>query len=131
MRTTFGPPQIAAYELRPGEELTCWRIVRSEHHEDPVLLNSLRSNFELGRGPRGAECRSWLVHLGISAYLNEDVAHATADRFHRLGDWVAQLRIEHDNGVNYAHTGHRWHLTTWSDPIKLIGRVVDITAVRT
>lgn len=56
--------------------------------------------------------------MGISAYLNEDVAHETAQRFAKLGDWVARLAMEHGNGFNFAHTGHRGHLTLWGDPIQ-------------
>ncbi|MDP2709960.1 MAG: hypothetical protein Q8O56_01955 [Solirubrobacteraceae bacterium] len=130
MRTTYGPPQVAAYELRPGERLICWRIVRSEHRDDPVLLSSLRSNFELGLGPRAAERTSRLIHLGVSAYLNEQSAHETAEKFHKLGDWVARLEMEHGNGFNYAHTGSRWHLTIWGDAIKLSDSVVDISPAR-
>lgn len=131
MRATYGPPHLAVYELQPGETLTCWRIVRSEHPDDPVFLNSLRSHYELSAEPRSVERTSHLIFLGISTYVDESIAHETAARFRKIGDWLAQLRIEHGHGFNYAQTGHRSHLTIWGDPIKLAASVVDINPVRT
>ena len=130
MRTTHGPPHLAVYEFQPGEALLCWRIVRSEHPEDPVFLNSLRSHHELSQEPRKVERSSRLIHLGISTYVDDRVASETARRFPKIGEWVAQLRLDYGHGFNYAQTGHRHHLTIWGDPIKLAGTVVDIKPVR-
>lgn len=129
MRTTYVPRHLAVYELQPGEVLSCWRIVRAEDPEDPVFLNSLRSHHALSREPRHVERSSWLIYLGISTYLDESVAHETAERWPKIGDWVARLRMEHGHGFNYAQTGHRSHLTIWGDPIKLAESVVDISSV--
>ena len=67
--------------------------------------------------------------MGISIYLNEGVAHGTAQRFPKLGDFVAQIVLKHGNGFNYAQTGQPLHLTIWGDPIKLSSAVVDIDSV--
>lgn len=129
VRKAYGPPQVTAYELRPGETLTVWRIVRSEHHDDPVFVNSFRSHYELSEEPRQVERTSSVLHMGISTYLEESVAHGTAQRFRKLGDWVARLDLQPGNGFNYAHTGHRLHLTIWGDAIMLSNATVDTNPV--
>lgn len=91
-----------------------------------MLLNSFRSHYELSAEPRGIERRWTVIHMGVSAYLEEGVAQGTAQRFPKLGDFVAQLVLEPGNGINYAHTGHPLHLTLWADPIKLNDAVTDI-----
>ena len=78
MRTTTGPARIIVQEVE--QALTVFRIVRSDHPDDPVFVNSLRSNYELGGEPRKVERSSSVVHMGISTYLDESVAHGTAPR---------------------------------------------------
>lgn len=129
MSSTYGPPQVTVYELRPGEPITAWRIVRAQQKDDPVFLNSFRSNYELSHEPRNVERKSAVMHMGISMYLDEAIAHLTAQRWEKLGDWVARVEIRHGNGINYAHTGHRKHLTIWGDAIKLSQAAVDISTV--
>jgi hypothetical protein len=106
-----------------------FRIVRSDNVEDPVLLNSLRSNYELGEEPRKVERSSTVIHMGLSAYLDEGVAHGTAQRWEKLGRYVAELRLRPGQGFNFAHTGHPLHLTLWGDPVKLQAAVADIQPV--
>jgi hypothetical protein len=96
---------------------------------DPVLLNSLRSHYELGEEPRNVERSSTAIHMGISVYLNEGVAHGTAQRFSKLGDFVARLVLLSDRGFNFARTGQPLHLTVWGDPIKLQSAIADIDPV--
>lgn len=129
MRTTVGPARITALELSPGRGVTVFRIVRSDNADDPVFLNSLRSNYELGEEPRKIERSSTLIHMGISSYFDEAVAHGTAQRFPKLGGHIAELRLRHGNGFNFAHTGPPQHLTIWGDPVKLGDAVVDIAPV--
>ena len=73
MRTSYGPPHLAVYELQPGEALICWRIVRSEHPDDPVFLNSLRSHYELSEEPRKVERTSHLTIWGDPIKLTASV----------------------------------------------------------
>ena len=129
MRTTGGPTRIVVGEIGVGERLTAWRIVRSDVAGDPVLLNSLRSHYELGEEPRKIERSSTLIHMGISVYVNEGVAHGTAQRFPALGDYIARLVLKPGNGFNFARTGQPLHLTVWGDPVKLQTAIADIDPV--
>ena len=116
-------------EVAAGSPVTAFRIVRSDLVDDPVFLNSLRSHYELGEEPRRVERSSTVIHMGISAYLDEATAHGTAERFPKLGDFVAEIRLRPTNGFNFAHTGHPRHLTVWGDPVKLQEAVVDTVPV--
>jgi hypothetical protein len=109
--------------------MTVFRIVRSEVEDDPVLLNSLRSNYELSEEPRKVERTSTVLHMGISVYLDRSVARGTALMFPKLGDFIAEVTMTHGHGFNFAHTGHQGHLTIWGDPVKLRTAVVDIQPV--
>ena len=130
MRTTFGPPRLTVLAVRPGSPVTIFRIVRSALVDDPAFVNSLRSNYELGEEPRKVERDATVIHMGISAYLEPGIAHGNAQRWPKLGDHVAEVRLQHGRGFNYAHTGHPLHLTIWADPIKLSEAVVDVEPVK-
>lgn len=129
MRTTTGPKRITVGEVEPGQTLTVYRIVRADHPEDPVLVNSLRSNYELGEEPRKVERSSTVIHMGISAYTDESVAHGTAQRWPKLGGFVATMILRSGEGFNYAHTGHPLHLTLWGDPVKLRDAIAGIDPI--
>lgn len=129
MRTTTGPARITVLELDPGRAITVWRIVRSDNPDDPVFLNSLRSHYELGDDPRGVERSSAIIYMGISAYVDEAAAHGTAQKWDKLGDFIAEIRLRAGNGFNFAHTGQPLHLTIWGHPVKLQDAVVDIQPV--
>lgn len=127
MRATLGPQRLTVLELNPGADpLRVFRIVRSDHADDPVLLNSLRSHYELSEPPRRVERSSTVIHMGISTYISFERARDTSRRWPRIGEYVAELALEHGFGFNYAHTGHVGHLTVWGDPVKLLATVVDI-----
>jgi hypothetical protein len=129
VKTTFGPARISVVEVdRP---MDVFRIVRSDVPEDPVLLNSLRSHYELGEEPRKVERSSTVLHMGISTYFAAGVAHGTAKRFPVIGEFVARLTLRPGQGFGFVHTGHRLHLTVWGDPIKLHEAVADIKPVQT
>jgi hypothetical protein len=68
-----------------GRALAVFRIVRSEYADDPVFLNSLRSNYELGDEPRKVERQSTAIHMGISVHLDRADAVGTAQRWPKLG----------------------------------------------
>jgi len=88
VRTTLGPQRLVAYDVELPE-VDVFRIVRAEDPEDPVFLNSLRSNFQLGEEPRKVERRSALVHMGISVYLVLHAASETAERWPKIGAFHA------------------------------------------
>lgn len=129
MRTTLGPAHVVVHELAPNTELIVFRIVRSEHVEDPVLRNSFRSSFDLERPPRGVERRSAVIHMGISVFREASPAIETARRFAKLGDYLAEVVLRGGNGFNWARTGPPKHLTVWGDPVKLSEAVSDITPI--
>jgi hypothetical protein len=93
------------------------------------LSTPLRSNYELGQEPRRVERSSTVIHMGISTYLGEGAARGTAQRFPKLGDFVARLDLTSGRGFNFAQTGHPGHLTVWGDPFKLHDVIGDIRAV--
>jgi len=124
-----GPARLSVTQVPPGPGLTVYRIVRTDAEEDPAFLNSFRSHYELAADPRGVEHAWPVIHRGISGYLGEGAAHATAKRFNKLGSYIAQLRLDSGEAFNIAHTGPPQHLTIWADPVKLQEAVVDINAV--
>lgn len=130
MRTTIGQ-SLAVHELLPNDRpVSVYRIVRSEYRHDPVLLNSLKSHYELGQEPRRVERRSAVLHMGISVFVDDDVARQVAKRFRgKLGEHIAHLELRYGDGFNYAQTGARNHLTLWGDPVKLHSTIVDIRSI--
>jgi hypothetical protein len=120
---------LIVLELLEGNAFDVFRIVRTDESDDPVLLNSFRSNYELGGEPRRVERSSTVIHMGISVYTDGDVARETAERFPKLGDFIARLDLQPGHGFNYSPTGHPLHLTMWGDPVKLAAAVADIYPV--
>jgi hypothetical protein len=129
VRTTAGSPRVTAIELDPGNELTVWRIVRSAVRNDSVLLNSLRSNYELGHRPRGRELSFAVIQMGLSAFITRVAAERTANIWPKLGDYIAEIRLTHGFGFNFSATGFHGHLTIWADPVKLHGAIRTIDPV--
>lgn len=130
MRKTYGPQRLVAYDIE-DPAVDVFRIVRSDEPDDPVFVNSLRSNYELSHEPRRHERRSALIHMGISVYMVAHAATETAGVFPKLGGFVARITLRPDLGVNYAETGHPFHLTLWGDPIKLSQAVAEVFPVAT
>jgi hypothetical protein len=128
MKTTYGTARLSVV-LEIGPPLVVWRIVRSDVAEDPVFLDSFRSNYELGSPPRRIENSAAVIHMGISMYLDRDTAVGTAERFPKLGGFLAEVDLADGRGFNYAFTGHRHHLTIWGDPVKLSEATVDVDPV--
>ncbi|MDQ3768039.1 MAG: hypothetical protein M3370_00955 [Actinomycetota bacterium] len=124
-----GPRQVTVYGIDQGVTMRVYRIVRTEIVDDPMMLNSFRSHFALGEEPRRVERQSALMHMGISVYTDPSVARGTAERFPKLGDYIAEVNIDATMGVDYARTGHPLHLTLWADPVKLCAAVADIEPV--
>ncbi|HEY2536542.1 MAG TPA: hypothetical protein VGI24_06115 [Solirubrobacteraceae bacterium] len=93
--------------------VTAYRIVKDVDLGHPDLLDSFRSNYELGAPPRGLEYESTLIHLGLSMYREVEMAIATALRWPRIGQYVAEVQLKPNNGFCYAATAQRGHLTVW------------------
>ncbi len=131
VRTTYGPARLSVVldVGSVGPLLQPYRIVRSDQPDDPVFINSFRSNYDLGSPPRLVEDSAAVIHMGISMYLDRRVAEETARRFRKLGDYLARVDLRSGFGFNYAVTGHKSHLTIWGDPVKLSTAVVDVYTV--
>jgi hypothetical protein len=113
----------------PSPGFDAFRIVRSGVADDPVLLNSLRSHYELSEEPRKVERDSTVMHMGISMFFRMDAAVQTARRWPALGGFVATVKMQPGSGFNVAQTGQTQHLTAWADPIKLLAAISDIQPV--
>ena len=113
-----------------GEELVVHRNVKSADRASAALLESLRSNADLGRPPRAQERDYPLIHSGISAWDRPEQAEANAQRFPALGDYVAVVRLDPASAARYYYWGSRpGHLTVWADPLMILERIVDILAL--
>jgi hypothetical protein len=104
-----------------------FRIVRSDTYSS--VRDSMRSNYELGRVPRGVEVSWPVVQMGISVFLTSTAAREVARKFPKLGTYIAELALAPGQGFNVAETGQPLHLTTWADPVKLRDAVVDVEAI--
>ena len=83
--------------------MTVFRIVRSDNTEDPVLLNSFRSNYELGDEPRKVERSSTVVHTWACRPIWRRVSRTVRrSGGSKLGDYVAEVRLRHGHGFNFA-----------------------------
>jgi hypothetical protein len=116
---------VEPVELAEGDELTVFRVVRTDDKEAPEFLESFRSHAELGLPPRSAEETHPLIHKGISVFDSCEAAVETARRYPKIGSHVAQLRLTGESGVRYWRWGARGHLTLWGDSLKLVDAVVD------
>lgn len=96
-----------------------------------MLLDSFKSNYELGRNPRRAEIDFTPTHMGISVYLALERARQTARAWQHkgIGDYVAEVRLEPEMGAAFALTAEPGHLTLWGRPLQLVRGVVDIVEV--
>jgi hypothetical protein len=122
-----GVDPVTVYRL--GEPLVVFRITRSDRAYDPVLLDSFKSNYELGRPPRRTEVTFTPTHMGISVYLAQERARETARAFPKIGEYIAEVRLAPDSGAAYALTAEPGHLTVWGRALALVSHVIDIVPV--
>jgi hypothetical protein len=114
---------------RVGEPFVVFRIAKTDRPYEPHYLDAFRSNYELDRPPRREETRSTPVHMGISVYLSKARAMDTARTFPKIGDYVAEMRLQPDFGAAFALTAEPGHLTVWGRVLDLAAAVADIVAV--
>lgn len=93
------------------------------------MVDSFRSNYELGARIRGWEVESTLVHMGLSMHLKREMAVAVARRWRQIGRHIAELRLEPGYGFCWAHTGNPGHITVWGRPPQLLNCVIDILEI--
>src|ERR1700761_2047649 len=129
-RTTYGAPQLIVHELTAeARPLIAFRIVATSEVESPELLDSLRSHYELSQEPRKVERRSPVLHMGISVFTDPAIPARLAQKWPRLGRYLARLEAGDQTPLNYAETSQRGHLTLWADPVKLRDAIVDIEPI--
>ena len=114
---------------RVDDLVLAYRIVKSVHSNDPVIVDSFRSNYELDALPRGLEVESTLIHLGLSMYLKPRMAIATAQRWPQIGRYIATVHLQPNNGFCYANTAQQGHITVWGRPLRLFACIADILPV--
>lgn len=96
-----------------------------------ILADSMLSNLARGRPPRLIESDHPELHAGISAYLTALAASNQAQRWPKLGRFVAEMRVTSATGCEVNCWGENEHLTIWGDPLKLADAVTDILSVET
>lgn len=128
-RLTLGGTRLVVYEIDEGTGLELFRIVHGDRGQQPALVDSFRSHYELGLPPRRTERRAAVIHMGLSTYRTVSQARGTAARFPAIGTHLARLRLQAGRGLNFAATGHPGHVTVWGDPLTPARSVVDIEPV--
>jgi hypothetical protein len=114
---------------RARKPVIAYRIVKGVHRSDPDMLDSFRSNYELGARPRGLEVESALIHLGLSMYVRSEMAAVTAKRWPQIGKRVAAVQIGPGKGFCWAHTAQPGHITVWGRPLQLLACIADILPI--
>jgi hypothetical protein len=114
---------------RVDDPVPAYRIVKSIHPNDRLIVDSFRSNYELDALPRGLEVESTLIHLGLSMYLKPKMAIATAQHWPQIGRYIATVHLVPNNGFCYANTAQQGHITVWGRPLQLLACVADILPV--
>lgn len=122
-----GVDPVAVYRL--GEPLAVFRITKTDRPFAPDLLDSFKSNYELGRPARRAEVTFTPTHMGLSVYLSLDRARETARAFPKLGTFVARVQLTPATGAAFAQIAEPGHLTIWGRALELVAAVADIVPV--
>jgi hypothetical protein len=99
-----------------------YRIVRSK----PPRLGDFVSARARGLEPRDQQRRTPVLYTGISVYDTLARAWATAVAFPRLGQYVAEMEVPPDSGVEIHKTLGVGHHTLVGEPDVLLGLVVDV-----
>jgi len=124
-----GITEIVVATVTAERAVEAYRIVHGSSPTDARVLESLRSNYERDRPPRGWEQRNVVIQMGISMFVRRTQAEGTARRFPVIGDHIAQIRLEQGFGFALARTGPPGHLTVWGRPLQLLGAIVDISPI--
>jgi hypothetical protein len=114
---TYGPEVLVLYDVEAWSKPTLFRVVRAEPQADwSAFEQSFRSPFDQGIPPTNpGNRRSRALYLGVSMWMAQHQAESVARQFPRIGQWVAELTLSPDAGVNYALTSMPGHMTVWGD----------------
>jgi len=127
---TFNQPETLAVFLDAGKlGYPIYRGVHTDDLDDPGLVDSFRSHYELQQPPRKWEKELAIAHMGVS-FFNDPVQVIRLSRAFpkTVGEHVARVELVSGQGVNFALTAAKGHLTVWGDPVKLCERVVEISS---
>jgi hypothetical protein len=136
--------RLTVRSLGECEELVAFRLVRVCDPTDPRLIESFRSNAELGQPPRGRAVRHPEIHRGVSVFkarvqaierrrrIVDRLLQEGGERHLRIGDFVAELRLAGTRIRVEDRALADGHMTIWGDASSLVDMVVAITpATRT
>jgi hypothetical protein len=104
-----------------------FRICRAE--DDDAFGDAFRSNYELGRPPRGPEGRVAVIHMALSMFDSPDIAQQIATRFPKIGDHIAVVDLRPDLGLCVAKTGAPSHWSVWGRPDHLAACIISVANV--
>lgn len=74
------------------------------------------------------EERFCLIHNGVSFFRTRRQAEKVAMKY-ELGDYIAEVHLQPDQGICLAEWGSRGHVTAWGDAVKLACMTADIVPV--
>lgn len=126
------PADLLIREIPAGELLEGFRVVKVAHQDDPGLPDSFRSHYEEGCEPRRVEEQHAVLHMGLSFWLDRELAAKLARRFPWIGGYTAYVRLAPGFGFDWLDpSGERnpKHLSVWGNPETLAQFVVDIVPV--
>jgi len=125
------PKDLIPIEIHPDEEMTVYRVVVTDVRDCDQFVDCFRSHAELGIPPRrnSPEIVNPAIYHGTSMQDRPDRAAASAIAYPRLGDFVAEVRLDEVAGATYWFWGPPGHLTVWGDAVKLAEATVDILSV--
>jgi len=124
--------QLARRAIAEEETYVAYHVVRTRDREHPDFLTSFRSRIALGLPPRTwtQEGANPEIADGISAYMTGEAAQETARaanaRGRGFGEYVAEMRLTGNSGIEIVEWGANGHLTIWGDPLILSQTVTDI-----
>ena len=109
--------------------LVAYRITRV-NGTDADIIESLRSNHELQKPPRGVEIEYPRIHEGISSHLTARGAAEYVVRWPKLGEYIVRLELDGPTGASSLIWGNPGHLTIWCDALTLRSHVTDTLTVQ-
>ena len=105
-----------------------YRLCRSR--EEPALASAVRSNYELGRDPRGPELVAAVIHMSLSMFDTLEQVTQLARALPQIGGYVAAFELAGGRGLCVAKTGRPGHWSVWGRPEQLLACVADVVEVR-
>ena len=129
VRTVNRPESLSVFLDAGKLGYPIFRGVHVSDPDDPALASSFRSHYELQLPPRKWEKELAIVHMGVSFFNDAAQVRRLCRSFPKtVGEYVARVELVSNEGVNFALTAAKGHLTVWGDPVTLAQRVVEISS---